>query len=1135
MEDIIFAGSVKRKALSLAEVTLVLDNSKGDVPLDFSEICVSRRVDRSGESQYLLNRVPCRLKDIQELFADTGLGKDAYSCVGQGRIDEILGARPEERRGLVEEAAGIVRYRNRKREALRKMEQTDRNLERVGDIIDELSSQVEPLCREAERAREYQGYEEEMRDLEIALAVGETLDATAKRDALEQTIRGLSDRREEARASHDDAEANLETLREEIERLGREEERVREDLRRAGLDVERLRVQVEALEERLQALAEEEDGLDKELRVLLEEARQASEMEEKDRYVVDEIRSLFREAERLVAIHQEEFSRLSGEVKALRASVERDKAEVIEVLNERSRAMNLREALRVREETARREAERLAQRRVEMEKALGETLKRERIANSRSRECRAASEEEARKLESLKEHQEETSRAREDAARGARLASERLSSVTSRLGALKEMESSFEGFAVGPRSLLAAASRDKALGQGILGPVARLLEVDPGREKALEAALGSRAQHIVVRAQTDATRAIDYLRKTGSGRATFLPLDLLAPSPINAVDLRKARGAGSLGTALDMVRTDPSLGKAVEFLLGRVLVASGMEAALSVAKATALRYKVVTLDGDVVWPGGSISGGAPGTMAKTGFLARADEIRRLETEAKQVDSSLKEAERVVDGMTREIKETAERIAQAEAVTRNSEAVLADAQNEVVAAERERERLENEIRNLEWEEAQTLEADSKESPDIDSSLESIAQREANLREGVFRAERDLTMKEENLARATAALSDARVEAARRTEALQAREEALTARVEARSRFERGIATKREALARVKERIDRTREDVGALRLDLEESEIRRQQSEASLQLLVGAFEEKTEASSAMDRRLKRLRKTLGQMDAEIHSFDLDKTRLDAEISASLRRIQGDYGLSLEVAVSRVDSLHSRGALPDAAAIPKRLGSLKEALVAMGDVNLGAIREYQRVKERHDFLDGQRRDLWDSRESLERLIKEIDRNIKDLFMDTFGRVREAFRRVFQELFNGGSADLVLTDENNPLETGVDIVARPPGRKTQSLSLLSGGERSLTAIALLFALLTVKPSPFVVLDEIEAALDEANVQRFTKMLRTFSENTQFIVVSHQRGTMQCAQALYGVTMEDTGVSKLVSVRFGEDEEAI
>jgi chromosome segregation protein len=1133
MEDIIFAGSQKRRALSLAEVTLVLDNAMGEVAVDFSEVSVSRRVDRGGESQFLLNRVSCRLKDIQDLFAGTGLGKDAYSVIGQGTIDEILNARPEDRRGIVEEAAGIVRFRNRKKEALRKIEHTERNLERVSDIVEELSSQMEPLREEARRAEEYRRYQKELLDLEMAIAVREALKARSRLSELGEGIDGLARKRSGACQELEEAEERLEVLRQESSALGEDETRAREEFSRASLDMERGAAQLEAVKERAQGLMDERDSLGAQVAALKEEIESAKSVEVKDRKALEAFRTEVEALSGRVFQEQARAGRAAEAVKTCRASLEADKAHLIDILNERSWAAQNAETLRVRLESAQRQVERLQRRRQEVEAAIEGVARQEALQGAEIRDLRRQVDDKEGEAAELRAMAEERSRERQALEAEARSVADRLTSITSRLKALKEMEASFEGFSSGPRSLLRAASRDKSLGGGILGPVARLISVESGKEKAVEAALGAAAENIVVRSQHDARRCIDYLKSTNSGRATFLPLDLITPNPLGQADLEAAQGAGGLGTALSMVKAEAHLKGAPEFLLGRVLVAPSLEAGLCVAKSVGLRYKVVTLEGEVIWPGGSMTGGSRGAGDRSRFLARADEIRDLETGASSCQEGLAQLEKRSKELSGAMGEINSRLEETEAFLKQRQAAMAEAGGRLMAARAEGERLRDDLAALDWEEAQAQEEAGESGQGPQADLDAIALRETEIRQRIAASEGDLRVYEEALAEASRVLGDIRVDEAKHREALQARESALEAKREAQERMERELGQRREERARLESRLSEATQRAATLEGDLARATGARAAAQASLEALRDALREKAEGASSLDRRAKRLRRSLEQLDNDMHALELARARVDVELSNVLGRLEVEYHLSLEEAAQRLDEPGMVDLEPGA--VPGRIQELRDLMASMGEVNLGAVEECRRVMARHDFLDSQRKDLVESRKSLEGLIQDIDRSIKDLFLETFRQVQAAFQQVFQELFNGGEANLVLTDENDLLETGVEIKAQPPGRKTQSLSLLSGGERSLTAIALLFALLTVKPSPFVVLDEIEAALDEANVQRFARMLRAFSESTQFIVISHQRGTMECARALYGVTMEESGVSKLISVRLEDKGEAV
>lgn len=1133
MEDVIFNGAEGRRPLGYAEVSITFDNSDGYLPLAYTEVVITRRIDRAGQSEYFINRTPCRLRDIQELFLDTGIGKENYSVIGQGKIDEILLARPEERRALFEEAAGITRYKVRKREAARKLEETEQNLLRLGDLIGELEARLGDLAEQAEKTRRYNALAGELRDLEVGLLAR----------ALRQTAADLASAREQVAAGR----ARLQ----EVELRLQEAEQALEVARQltGALEQEAGALQARAVE--AAARYERAEGA---LRLHRQELSQVDGEAERGRREIGELEErLGRLGAQLAADRDraraaaagareaaEELSRAEAEQQAARAALAEAEAALEEARAELYRlteAARDRRSLAQAEGRARQEAtERLAALEAEAQAAAAAAARAEgewEAAQARLGDL-ARQQEAARAAVAAAREAEEVAAAQAAAAaeRLARLR-ERAEAVASRLSLLEELKAGFEGFARGSRAVLQARDRGEPWARGVVGAVAEVIRTDPAYERAIEVALGGAIQNIITETEADAKACIEALKQTGAGRATFLPLSTIRPAALRPEEIRAAAQVpGYLGCALDLCRFDERLRPALAHLLGRVLVARDLDAALAMGRASDFRIRIVTLEGEVLAPGGAMTGGSLEGRA-AGLLARERELEELKAERAALAADLAAARAELEAARAGQRE-------AEAARTAREAELRELDLALAAARAEAQRLEGEVRRLREEARARQEAAAALAGRLAGDAAATQRLLAEAEELEARAR---AWEQEEIPRRFAAAQAAR----ERAEAAAARVTAARVRCAELAQAERSLVEQVERLEaevrELQEDLEHRRqavEDLAARRAELldrlaateaelaaaarERDELRQRQEELQARRLSAR-----EQVADREREIRALRRAQAEATAALSQAEVEAARLQAELDGLTQRLQEQHGLTpAEVAGRELDE----------ALVPmarQRIQALKEAILELGPVNPSAIQEYEEARQRHQFLTQQRADLEEAKASLYRAIAELDRRIETHFLQAFRTIQREFQQVYQELFDGGRAELVLVDEQNLLETGVEIQVQPPGKKMTPLTLLSGGERAMTAIALLLALLRVRPSPFVVLDEVESALDEANVERVARYLKRWSEKTQFICITHQRGTMEVADALYGVTMEGTGVSRVVSVRLTEAQKMV
>ncbi|GAA3406731.1 chromosome segregation protein SMC [Paenibacillus hodogayensis] len=1125
MEDIIFAGSDSRKAVNYGEVSLTLDNTDEALKLDFNEVTVTRRIHRSGDSEYFINKQSCRLKDITELFMDTGIGKEAYSIIGQGRIEEILSTKSEDRRGIFEEASGIVKYKSRKKEAERKLSDTEQNLLRIHDLVSELEDQLEPLRDQSEKAVRYKQLKEQLKSGEISTYVYQIeqihhswAEASEKLKALQKQELELST----VVSRHD---ALLEKERMEARRLEEEIDRLHETVLRLSEEFEKSEGQGEVLKERRKNLLSNRDQLEQTLAA--QDRRIAEKQGEADAFRM-KYASLEREVGELQEKLTSEEERLLGVAGGV-SSLEEEhlKADLLETLNRMAQSRNEVRYAEQHLESLTRRMERMDE---EYAKWSGQ---HERIVRQRG-ELQEQAERLARELQEnrdrysalgqeLKAKQELLGQVQDMV----RKWEQKLEALVSRRDTMREMENDYDGFAHGVKEVLKAKERADGL-KGIHGAVAELVKVPAEVETAIETALGGALQNIVVENEASGREAIAFLKRRQAGRATFLPLDVIRGRSIPEHEKKTlSEVKGFVGIAVNLVRFEDRYEQIIASMLGNVIISETLEEANRIAAKCQYRYRVVTLDGDVVNPGGSMSGGSLNKKTSS-LLGRKRQIDEMDKEIRAAESQLGDLRKKLEGIRRELAEggrTLDELRQLGEQQRIEEQQIRSQFNQ----------LDSEGKNAEQQTAlysQDRESLSAERGDFErkksgaeQSLAALQKEEQSIQQSIRDAELKRKAKESAKEELQVQLTSLKVKTASMSQEKQSLEEQLR-------RFDDDLGASERERGGNRRLLKQLEADIGAnedqtVHQTEQLNHFRLKKLEASEQMEFKRAErakwvQKLEEGESLTREQRTQLKTV---EEQLRHTEVRVNRLDVELENLLKKLAEEYELSYELAKQRYP-------VPDdVPALQNEVKDLKRQIAALGDVNLGAVEEYQRVNERYQFLSEQKNDLVEAKTALYLVIREMDEEMSKRFKTTFDAIRTQFVQVFAKLFGGGRADLILSEPDRLLDTGIEIVAQPPGKKLQNLQLLSGGERALTAMALLFAILHIKPVPFCVLDEVEAALDEANVSRFAEYLREFSGQTQFIVVTHRKGTMESADVLYGVTMEEGGVSKLVSVRLDED----
>jgi chromosome segregation protein len=1122
MEDVIFAGSDTRKPVNYCEVTLTLDNSDRKLDLDYSEVTITRRVYRTGESEYMINKQSCRLKDIHELFMDTGLGKEAYSIIGQGKIEEILSTKAEDRRGIFEEAAGIVKYKTRKREAEKKLEETENNLLRIGDIIAELEEQLGPLSEQAEVAKTYQSLKADLQTTEIGLYVHEIGDLHTKWTDAKTELQGLETNRLELAGQVNGLEATLTTLKWEAEQIEQQLEACQQQHLELVTEVEKIEGRKEVLLERQRNLLL---GREESIASRNRTEKEIAQLKGTHAANLQKLAELAQQIQTLKAELLEKTQTAEGvQIRlAKEEALEAMKSDLIDRLNQAASRKNEVHHLVQQLETLEKRIQKFEQDQQELSAEIAHLEAEVQKSNADLSQLKDTLQELDSQYQNdreLMEHSREQLRFYEQSMQ--RLQNQE-ASVRSRLELLKDMQQEYGGYMQGVKTVLQASGQ---ILKGIHGAVAELLQVPKDYEIAVETALGGALQNIVVDHEQAARDAIEFLKRKG-GRATFMPLDVIKGRSLPAADRQLlAKADGFIGIASELVRTSPQYQAILENLLGQVILAKTLVDANALARRIGYRYRVVTLEGDIVNPGGTMTGGSVQRKG-TSLLGRQREIEELEqrlqdlqTEIRQVRQERQQFERNLqdlEGMRTQKEEQLRGLREQE---RNLTAVLHEKRMELRSLQERKAVVDLELQQCK----KDYEECGKREQTVQAELQTLTQETEQMQQQIQQLQNELRQEQMEAEDMNEEVTEVRVKLASLEQADLSVKQQNVEIMERIQALELDLKNRDQEFTVIEQRLAATKQELAEVQASLERMLEQRNTSQSTLETYKSQKAEKARQIAEHEHLVKESRLALKQLEQQMHQIEVRINRLDVELTNRLTKLAEEYQLTFELAKERYP-------IPsDLEAAKGYVKSVRQQIESLGDVNIGAIEEYNRIHERYEFLRAQKQDLTDAKEKLYEVIAEIDEEMSKRFLQTFEAIREQFAVVFTQLFGGGRADLLLSNPEEILTTGIDIVAQPPGKKLQNLALLSGGERALTAMALLFAILRVKPVPFCVLDEVEAALDEANVSRFAEYLREFSAQTQFIVITHRKGTMEGADVLYGVTMQESGVSKLMSVKLSD-----
>ena len=1124
MEDVIFSGTEVRKPQGFAEVSLVLDNAEHIFPVDYEEVTVTRRVYRSGEGEYFINKNACRLKDIHELFMDTGLGREGYSIVGQGKIDEILSNKSEDRRRIFEEAAGITKYKYRKNDAEKKLERTRENLTRVTDIMTELEGQIEPLRHQSEKAKKYLNLRDELKTIEVNASVvsiekfREDLKMAEKEyDAVSESISSLQQETQETENEINKLYSDIADFDKESEelRLAREETQVQSsagsnsinlslaNIEHFGENIERIKQEIQKCQNGMEQLDGLIEGYNISLEKLNTEGKEISVRKQALEKELEDTNSIFAEK--------------SENVENIKSSVIDKTAEITSLQSKVANYNILIENFGSQRENA--EAV-LAKQKDGFEvlllnnKKLKESLA---IVEKELTDCRTKEEEFSQR------HKYISSKLVQMMEKKNHTLSE-LSRRNSKKSVLEDMENDFEGYNRSVKSVMTAHSKGALQNYKIYGPLSNLVSTDKRYVTAIEVAMASVSQNIVTENEQDAKSAIKYLKDNRLGRATFMPVSTVKSRNIDVSAASKMQGF--IAVAKELVEYDRQYDGVVGNVLGATVVADNIDNAIAMAAKCGHKFRIVTLDGEVMQAGGAMTGGSTGK--NSGFLSRKTEIETLEAEIKQMKAELdalekeyKESSQVLETATDEV-ENARKLL----MLKNEEYVSLKAECEhsdkhLSEAEESREGL---IRDIEIVDSRTKEINE----DIDLCRAKIAELEKDIETLRKDAEGKSDETEEILAKIQGIqeqILNVTIEENAKLKDIELQNERLANVVSEKSDIFAEIEEKTGQIASFNQKIAEINEEIEKSREKLNELGNQSVDIDKRMEELSNMRKDADNKIREMQEATKDTRDKLFALGQQKVKAEAKKTNIETDLDGIFTHLWEEYELTYSEAL-KVCS----GEEINLTEANREIAELKSKIKALGNINIDAIEEYKNVKERFDFLTAQTQDLEKAKAELEGLIDEMQDIMKKQFSKQFAIISKNFNSVFRELFGGGQANLSLADPDDVLESGVEIEAQPPGKKLQSLTLLSGGEKAFTAIALLFAILKVRPTPFCILDEIEAALDDVNVYRYADYLKKYSNKTQFIVVTHRRGTMEAANILYGVTMQEKGISKLLSLNIDE-----
>ena len=1118
-EDVIFAGTQNRKSLGFAEASIVIDNSDGKLPIEYNEVTVTRKLYRSGETGYFINKVPCRLKDITELFMDTGIGKDGYSIIGQGKIDEILSNKSEDRRHIFEEAAGIVKYRARKVETEKKLEQTKLNLLRINDILSEIEGQIGPLKLQAEKARRFLDLREELKSIEVGLFV---YNINSYKEKLEQVVKDLeilNSQEVDESAKLEESQAKKDNLKTRIDELIAEIENMQNIGFESKTKIEQINSQISVSKERISNNNSNIERLESEIEELKQRINSFNEEKESKQSKKENLFKNKEKFENELKEKEEELAKLSAKLSEKELEIEDKKKKVEADTDARYERLSEINTYDVNYENLEKTKKNVKQ---ELQTTISELdanrLKKQDISkefleidNTRNKAIKTLDdirEQKENALNVIKEYDEKINK----------LTSE-YRMKDSRCKFLMETERDKDGYVKSVKSLLTACEQNSTLNSGVEGVLASLISVDKKYETAIEMCLGQTMQNIVTNTENDAKRLIEYLRENNLGRASFLPISSVHGKKIEKVVTKNIDGV--VGIASDLISYDKKYQDIILNLLGRTIIVENMDSAIALAKANNYSFRIVTLTGDVINPSGAISGGSV-AQKTVNILGRGREIEELKAKLEEINAEIKKITKEKEEYSSKITDTIEEAARLEKNLQEIEITYATKKQELDMIDGEITKLEDKMSKLK----KQIEEIDEEKKNIEASKEGTKQVIENLEKEIAELNAEITKFAElnkddqtYIDNLNTDITDLKISVSSFDESGTSLDEMIERIDQDIQNANKNIENKLQEIENTKQETVKTEESIVSYEQEIEHIKSEVSNSSEKIENLKQEKLEKNEALTKIENEIEEQYNVLNGLKEQIVKVESKKAKQEQDIDDLINKLWQEYELTPNNA--------GEYKKPDNVQLAqKRTNELRSEIADLGSINIDSIEDYKKMQERYDFMNEQRFDLEESITKLRNVISEMTSTMQKQFAEKFKEINKNFNEVFIELFGGGKAELILEDETNILECGIDIRVQPPGKKLQNMMLLSGGEKALTAIAILFAILRINPAPFCILDEIEAALDDVNVARYALYLKKFSNDTQFLVITHRKGTMEIADTVYGVTMEEKGISKLLSM---------
>lgn len=1117
MQDVIFSGTENRKPLSYASVAITLDNADHHLPVDFEEVTVARKIYRSGESEYLINGRTCRLKDVNELFYDTGIGKEGYSIIGQGQIDKILSGKPEERRELFDEAAGIVKFKRRKNMSVKKLEEERQNLVRVNDILSELEKQIGPLERQSEVAREYLKKKEALKTYDINMFLLETARLKEEIADLDKKLQNTQQELEEANEQYEHTKTEYEVVEQQTDEIDAAIEKAKRQLNETTLLKQQLEGQIEVLKEQINTARMNDEHLAQRSNTVCQELRERKEKLEGIASEKKEIQGQLSEKKQQEQEAQEKLIQIQTKIAALSDAVAAGKDNIMEILNNRA-------ATKVKKQRYESMLEQIQVRRSEMHQKLiaaeSDADMQEEFIVQHEEELKKISETIGELTEEQQKQEQEIARLQQEIAKKneqLRIGQTAYHREQSRLESLKNITERYDGYGNSIRKVMEKKEQET----GLLGVVADIVKVEKAYEIAIETALGGSIQNIVTDNEETAKRMIAYLKQNKFGRATFLPLTSIhGGSGIRQNEALQEQGV--IGLASTLVKVDDKYRSLAEHLLGRTIVVRHIDHGIALARKYKQSLRIVTVEGELINPGGAMTGGA--FKNSSNLLSRRREIEEFEKTVLMLKKDMQAMERALEqdkamrtecyGRIEEIKEKLQKVY----VVQNTAKMNMEQVKEKKA---EAKQISGQIHAEGAELAQQLREIQENQESVQVELEFSEQMEQELSDKIEVQQKELEAERENESRQLQESEKVHLAYAAMEQKHQFILENEMRIQEEIEKFEEELEALDVNKGDASEEIQKKELQIADIRQTIENSKELFAEIGTEIETFTAQKEELNQKHKAFLKKREELSKHMSDLDKELFRLGSKKESYEEASEKQMNYMWEEYELTYNRAIELRDEN-----LTDLVAMKKQIQTLKNEIRGLGNVNVNAIEDFKEVSERYAFLKNQHDDLIEAEKTLVEIIDELDTAMRNQFRERFAEICVEFDKVFKQLFGGGKGTLELQEEEDILEAGIRIIAQPPGKKLQNMMQLSGGEKALTAISLLFAIQNLKPSPFCLLDEIEAALDDSNVDRYARYLHKLTKHTQFIVITHRRGTMTAADRLYGITMQEKGVSTLVSV---------